>query len=96
MAQNITREQLVNLIDQFARSQFFWNDCVASEDRGPNNYALMIVVYDDGLGFLADYQRGAPFGGDDVHYVNEQRHFANAEECADVLIEMHGALDMPE
>lgn len=85
---NVTRDQLVALINQLACSQHSWNDCVAEEgERGPNNYAFCLFVYDDGSGFIGDGHKD---------FANAQQHFSNAGEAADVLIEMHDATKTPE
>lgn len=83
---NITKEQLINLLNQLTHSQFLWNDCVASEDRGTSNHALCIVLFDDGSGYVGAVD-------EQPAEINVHQRFDKTEELADYLIEYHDALE---
>lgn len=88
---NITREQLVTLINRLALSALDWNQAQEDGDRGPGNDPVCIVVYDDGSGLVATGIRGSY---DDV--MNVQMRFGEAEEAADYLVEYYDALEVDE
>ncbi len=96
---NITKQQLVNLIDQLAESQEGWNDCVEEPgERGRDNKALVIILTEDSSGFLCDiegFRKRSGINILDMPMVIVQAEFNNAEECADALIKYHDALEEP-
>lgn len=104
---NITRQQLINLLEQLVSSQGNWNQTVADDDRGPNNNALCIILYDDGSGVIGDFS-GFVHGSDLISghshalsakaedIINVQCDFPAVEQAADWLIEYHQALESQE
>jgi hypothetical protein len=84
MATNITREQLVNLIDQLASQQGVTN--LASK-YGRENISLVIQLFDDASGRVYTV-----YGGENVDG-NQQCEFDNAEELANYLVENFEALE---
>jgi hypothetical protein len=88
---NINKEQLINFIDQLARSTYEWNQCNADEDRGPSNNPTIIVIYDDASGVIASSIRGEL-----RDLLNVQCEFSNAEEAANYLTVFHNALEKVE
>lgn len=93
---NISREQLVGLLDQLARSACNWNDAAEDEDRGRGNMPLIILICEDGSGIVANDTLPGMFGSGFQDVLNVQKQFKDAEEGADYLIEMHDALDRCE
>lgn len=79
-------EKLVDLINEF-------NDSGEKLDRGRPNNALVLVLYDDGSGFL-----GTQFGimGNDKRHnirdisIAEQKSFNNIKELKDFIKEFIG------
>lgn len=85
---NITKDQLVDLINRLASSAGEWNDAMEDGDRGRGNNPLIIVIYDDSSGCVASSV--------DAKTLNVQSSFSNATEAADYLIEYHEALESDE
>jgi hypothetical protein len=84
MATNITREQLINLIDQLASQQGSWN---SAGKYGSTNHSLVIQLFDDASGRVYIVHE---IDNADGH---QQCEFSNAEGLADYLIEYYEALE---
>ena len=71
-----TRQQLVGVVEALIELIDEWNDNAMDGDRGRNNNALCLLIWDDGSGML-----GTQFG--DVF--NKQMEFDNSEELCQAL-----------
>jgi hypothetical protein len=87
MTTNITREQLINLINQLADQQGSWN---GAGKYGSTNHSLVIQLFDDASGRVYIVQE---IDNADGH---QQCEFDNAEELADYLVENFEALESVE
>lgn len=77
METKITRNQLITVVEALAELVDNWNDSSMDYDRGRDNNALCLLIWDDGSGRL-----GTQWG--DVF--NKQMEFDNPGELADQLV----------
>jgi len=81
METKITRKQVTTVIEALAELIGDWNDDAMDDDRGRDNNALCLLVWDDGSG-----QLGTKWGDVSKHLIfNKQMEFDNADELADAL-----------
>ncbi len=76
METKITRKQLTTVVEALTELIDNWNDDAMDDDRGRDNNALCLLIWDDGSG-----QLGTQWG--DVF--NKQMEFDSPEELADAL-----------
>ena len=76
METKITRQQLIGVVEALTELIDEWNDNAMDDDRGRDNNALCLLIWDDGSGML-----GTVFG--DIF--NKQMEFDNSEELCTAL-----------
>jgi len=76
METKITKQQLITVMEALTELIDEWNDDAMDEDRGRDNNALCLLIWDDGSG-----QLGTQFGD----AFNRQMEWANSEEFYEAL-----------
>jgi hypothetical protein len=76
METEITRIQLITVVEALTELIGDWNDDAMDEDRGRDNQCLCLLIWDDGSGKL-----GTQYG--DIF--NKQMEFDTPDELADQL-----------
>ncbi len=75
----VNKPQLLKALDALAELIYDWNQLARDDDRGPDHDALVLLLADDGSGYLAT---GWP---ETEIPLNKQCEFAEPAECVDYL-----------
>ena len=77
----MNKEQIRDFLESLAALIEDWNDLAVSENRGRDNSALCLVIYEDGSGDIGAVREF------DRMEMNRQGSFNNLEEFAEYLVE---------